>query len=116
ELDQELSEADDCPARRSIREEQFSSGQQLSQLCIPLEQPLLISEAMDRNTVACPLMESKGQVSAEFAYFYPPGIPVVVPGERITEELLLRITEYLNRGFALQGLADYSGHTIRVVK
>ena len=36
------------------------------------------------------LGDSAGQVSGEYIYLYPPGIPLVVPGEQITEKLIAR--------------------------
>lgn len=47
---------------------------------------------------------SAGQVSGEYLYLYPPGIPLLVPGERITEQIVKK-AEYLQElGFELQGL------------
>lgn len=44
-----------------------------------------------------------GKVSAEYAYIYPPGIPLIVPGERITEEIAQDISEYEKMGFQIEG-------------
>lgn len=54
--------------------------------------------------------------SAEFVYLYPPGIPLLVPGEQITQELLEQFLYYTKCGFELQGLADYAGEKIKVVR
>ena len=35
-----------------------------------------------------PREELSGRVSLEFVYLYPPGIPILAPGERVTEEVL----------------------------
>lgn len=67
-----------------------------------------------RNTVK--LAESAGMVSGEYLYLYPPGIPLVVPGERITEKLISEALEMQQLGFELQGLEDYTGIYIQVVK
>ena len=45
-----------------------------------------------------------GYISMEYAYLYPPGIPLVVPGERISEEVMLLIREYHDMGFEINGL------------
>ena len=34
--------------------------------------------------ISVPIAESIGAVAMEFAYVYPPGIPMIVPGERIS--------------------------------
>lgn len=61
------------------------------------------------------LRESAGCISAEFVYLYPPGIPLLVPGEQIAQELLEQLLYYRKCGFELQGLADYTGQKIKVV-
>lgn len=45
-----------------------------------------------------------GKISVEYAYVYPPGIPLIVPGERISEEVILLIEEYSKMGFQIEGL------------
>jgi arginine/lysine/ornithine decarboxylase len=60
-------------------------------------------------------MEAPGRVAAEFVTPYPPGIPLFVPGERITQN----IAEYLKTGSAeciyVEGCADQSLSSLRVV-
>ena len=34
------------------------------------------------------MQESEGRIAGEFLYLYPPGIPLLVPGERISEEIV----------------------------
>ena len=47
--------------------------------------------------------ECIGKVSAEYAYVYPPGIPIIVPGERITKEAAELIMEYEKLDFSIEG-------------
>ena len=42
-----------------------------------------IREAMDSGSELVPIKDAAGKVAAQFVYVYPPGIPVIVPGERI---------------------------------
>ncbi|MDD6325943.1 MAG: aminotransferase class V-fold PLP-dependent enzyme [Lachnospiraceae bacterium] len=79
------------------------------------EAVLRIQEAVDAGKKSLPLVQSEGTVSAEFVYLYPPGIPLLVPGERISGELLEKLLQYRADGFALEGMADYRGEEIRVV-
>lgn len=44
-----------------------------------------------------------GKVAAEYAYIYPPGIPLIVPGERISEKIAEEMTEYEKMGFRIEG-------------
>ena len=81
-----------------------------------LKQVVRISEAMDAETETIPLSDSIGRISAEFAYLYPPGIPLVVPGELISQELAEKIISARREHLDLQGIMDYTGETVRVLK
>ncbi len=50
--------------------------------------------------------ESAGSVSLEYAYLYPPGIPLIVPGERITKEAAEMLCRYTDCGFSIEGLKE----------
>lgn len=76
---------------------------------------MTIEAAANSEAHAVWLRESAGCVSAEFVYLYPPGIPLLVPGEQITQELLEEFSYYRKCGFELQGLADYAGEKIKAV-
>ena len=62
------------------------------------------SEAWDRETEEIPLIEAAGRTVGEFINLYPPGVPVLVPGEKITKELLIRIAHWLKHGLTVQGI------------
>ncbi|MDO5540459.1 MAG: aminotransferase class I/II-fold pyridoxal phosphate-dependent enzyme [Eubacteriales bacterium] len=62
------------------------------------------------------LNESTGCVSGEYIYLYPPGIPMIVPGEKISKELLKSLEWYQREGFSLQGMKDYTGNNIDICK
>lgn len=72
-----------------------------------------ISEAAKFPAQACPLNQAAGKISGEYVYLYPPGIPLVVPGERISEKMAEMFLWYQSRGFSLQGLDDHEGKNIR---
>ncbi|MGN0353938.1 MAG: aminotransferase class I/II-fold pyridoxal phosphate-dependent enzyme [Muricoprocola sp.] len=72
-----------------------------------------ISEAAKSSAQIFPLGQAAGKISGEYVYLYPPGIPLVVPGERISEKMLERFLWYQSRGFSLQGMEDYEGKNIR---
>ncbi len=52
-----------------------------------------------------PWEESVGQVSAAYAYLYPPGSPLLVPGERISAKTAKTAAAYVEAGFNLRGSA-----------
>lgn len=44
------------------------------------------------------LKDSVGRISKEYIYAYPPGIPIVAPGEEITQEIAKKVTEMMSMG------------------
>ena len=79
----------------------------------PLE--VLPREAFSRPSHPVALEESLDRISAETVTCYPPGIPVVCPGERITAPLLDHLLQIRAAGLRLSGPADTSLDTIRVL-
>lgn len=80
----------------------------------PPKKVLLCHEVYEKTREVVPLTESAGRISAEYIYLYPPGIPLLVPGERISSELLAKLHEYQDKGLTLQGLIDKGEKFIRV--
>lgn len=52
---------------------------------------------------SCIYEDAVGKISTEYAYLYPPGIPILVPGERITEQIVEILNYYRSAGFHLEG-------------
>ncbi len=63
-------------------------------------------EAFYADKVSLPLEESEGRVCSEFVMCYPPGIPILAPGERITAEILEHIQYAREKGCSLTGPED----------
>ena len=59
--------------------------------------------------------ECVNEISGEFIFAYPPGIPVLVPGERITEEMLHYIFELRDSGLSVQGMEDPKLETLNII-
>lgn len=76
---------------------------------------LKLGAAMDLKGQRITLKDSLHMVSQEFVYLYPPGIPILAPGEKITKEILDRISWYQSMGFSVQGLSDPSLYSIMTV-
>ncbi len=64
---------------------------------------------------AVPIGGSAGQICSEFVMCYPPGIPILAPGERITKEILDYIAYAKEKGCFLTGTQDIAIETINVV-
>lgn len=109
ELDKEQSEL--IQAGIPVSEEE---NLDVRSLHFVLSQKMTIAEAMESPTEKCPLEESVGRISAEFAYLYPPGIPLLTPGEMISGQFIRNMRIYMEKGLYLQGLEDYTNETILV--
>ena len=62
------------------------------------------------------LADSEGRISSEYAYLYPPGIPFLVPGERISSHVLRQLCIWKEQGLDIQGLNDYTLKKIHVLR
>ena len=62
-----------------------------------------------------PMRESTGLVAGEFVMSYPPGIPIVAPGERITPDVLEHILFAKEKGCFMTGTEDMNLDYIQVV-
>lgn len=62
-----------------------------------------------------PLRKAANEISAEFVMCYPPGIPLIAPGELITEELIEHIEYARRKGCSLTGTQDMDVKKIKVV-
>lgn len=72
-------------------------------------------DAMNSQLTYIPFKESEGRITGEYIYLYPPGIPILVPGERITNTHLSQLQKYREIGLQIQGLVDYNLNQIKVV-
>lgn len=78
------------------------------------EKVLEIAEVMDAPKTTIPLMSAAGCVSGEFVYLYPPGIPILAPGERVTKEILETLRICQARNMQIEGMKDYSGQSLEI--
>ena len=62
-----------------------------------------------------PAEGAAGRIAAESLATYPPGIPNVLPGERLTAETLAYVRRTLEQGGSVRGASDRLLHTVRVV-
>ncbi len=91
---------------------------QQTEVLLP-EIPLLAMTPRDAfyaNTEVIPLKEASGRIIAEFVMVYPPGIPIFIPGEIITEDNISYIFKNLDAGLPVQGPEDSTLNMIRVIK
>ena len=78
----------------------------LSQEYIDPEVAVTPQEAFYAPKESLPIEETAGRVCSEFVMCYPPGIPILAPGERITEDILRYITYAKEKGCSMTGPED----------
>lgn len=63
------------------------------------------STASAQEAAACqiPFSESIGRIAVDYLYLYPPGIPMIVPGEEITQEIVEVLEEQEEAGLEIKG-------------
>ena len=62
-----------------------------------------------------PVEEAIGRISCESIAGYPPGVPSLLPGERVTAEVVAYLRELTLAGARLHGAADPEFDTLRVL-
>ena len=90
EIDETLEE-NSMPGKA---EEEMSKPKSLMRIC----------EAVEAKKKALPLMESMGETCGVYVYIYPPGIPLLTPGEKISERCVRSLLFYLEEGLKVHGL------------
>lgn len=85
------------------------------QLTIP-EKVKPICEAKMQETELLKYSDSLGRISAEYVWAYPPGIPLVIPGERISNAELGIFEKYMALGIDLFSSSNAQKGKILVIK
>lgn len=63
-----------------------------------------------------PIRETCGRICTEFVMSYPPGIPILAPGERITQEIIDYIVYAKEKGCSITGPEDEKVEKLNVIK
>jgi arginine decarboxylase len=82
---------------------------------IPGEMVMLPGKAIRAPKKSIDLAGAAGSVAGEFICPYPPGVPLVVPGEIISREALEIMEEVKRNGGHIQGPQDITGRTLRII-
>lgn len=73
------------------------------QLC-PAEAKHPIAKTLELPKTTINLDKAKNRICADFVYVYPPGVPILVPGEMITDEHILYFENIHNQNLDLKGV------------
>ncbi len=88
----------------------------LSQEYIDPEVVATPQEAFYAEKISLPLREAEGRICSEFVMCYPPGIPILAPGEKITREILDYIEYAKAKGCSMTGPEDPNIERLNVLQ
>ena len=75
-----------------------------------------IWQALESEKIDCPIENAIGQTVAEYVWAYPPGIPLLVPGERISNGFIRQIHTLLEKGTKVYSDADGLPKNIQIMR
>lgn len=114
EIDLELQQSEDAQLNK-IENKTEEIKDFVKKIYTNREQIMTIADASEAETETMPLEKSCGRISSEYIYLYPPGIPMIVPGEKITEDVISSARLASQAGLELEGMSDLSGQNIKIV-
>ncbi|MCH4193560.1 MAG: aminotransferase class V-fold PLP-dependent enzyme [Butyrivibrio sp.] len=113
-IQQSRSERPDRSGNRSERPEESgsrtdqsggSTEEQTDQITENADDTAMsLYRAWDAETELIPIENAVGRTAGEFINLYPPGTPLIVPGERFERKLLQQLQIYIDNGMNLQGI------------
>jgi arginine/lysine/ornithine decarboxylase len=116
EIDNELYA--DCSrlVKESAGEEQsVEANSFVRSIYVPNPREMQIYQAMALAYREVPLDEAVGAMAADYVYLYPPGIPIIVPGEIITAAFVEHIRQCIRLGLKVQGITETDLFRIKIV-
>ncbi|MCW2952210.1 MAG: arginine decarboxylase [Conexibacter sp.] len=74
------------------------------------------ASALKRRDMMVPARDAAGRVNADIVTPYPPGIPVLAPGEVITEAIVEHLAHVVALGGFVEGASDQALDSFRVTR
>ncbi|MBR5509751.1 MAG: aminotransferase class V-fold PLP-dependent enzyme [Lachnospiraceae bacterium] len=75
---------------------------------IRTESVCTIQQAEEAEKEQCLLENADGKISGDFVTLYPPGIPILAPGEKVSVAIVERLKRYTEEGFEVHGIRNGS--------
>ncbi len=100
---------------RPVQARRQNAQRSIGEIIAPGTPVLSPRDAFFAPSRAVPLAEAAGEVISELVVPYPPGIPVLAPGERVTPLKVEYLRQVVAEGGFVRGVADPSLATLRVV-
>ena len=83
-----------------------ASGDFIKRVYRENEKKLEIADAVDGGVRKVSFDQAEGKIAAEYVYLYPPGIPMLVPGEQITGQVVENMKNCGKLGLNVQGTVE----------
>ncbi len=74
------------------------------------------AKAWDKAYELIPLKDAVGRHIAEFVNLYPPGVPILVPGEVLQESVCQQILQYISQKLTVQGVTNTEPYLVKVLQ
>ncbi|MGN0383789.1 MAG: aminotransferase class I/II-fold pyridoxal phosphate-dependent enzyme [Eubacterium sp.] len=92
------------------------SDRQSNVICHIPKMKIVPQKACELSYKTVLLEDAAGEISAEYIYLYPPGIPLIVPGEILNDNIIDIINYYKKQDFEILGPADKDIKYIRIIR
>jgi arginine decarboxylase len=106
-------------ALREMASEHMNTGVEIVEIAMEVPEiphlSLTPRDAFYGETEIVPFRESRGRIIAEFIYVYPPGIPILLPGEVISQENIDYIINHVEVGLPVKGPEDRTITNVKVI-
>ena len=95
----------------------YPSGENSVKISVPTapERCMEIDAAAEQPTEAVALDGTCGRVIGDYLYLYPPGVPILVPGEVIQMEHIEQVKNYLSQGLEVHGGYSKENGNVKVI-
>ena len=80
------------------------------------EAVMTLKAALEAEKTSLEWEQCVSEISGEYIYLYPPGSPIITPGEKITKEIYEKIERCKSLGLNVQGPEDYSLSHLKIVR
>lgn len=112
EIDKKLTESTDKMEKAEKEESQVNFTARMYQKN-PRQMQIYQAAELPQREVT--FDEAVGEMSADYVFLYPPGIPLLVPGEIITRKFIEKIRECQRKGLMAEGQANLERERINIV-
>lgn len=91
---------------KSNKDEKESRDKKWYQFLLPKKEISILEAIKNNNSEFEDYKKTEGKISKEYIWIYPPGIPLITPGEKINKEIIRKIEEFEKAGIEVRTTFD----------